>query len=162
MTLGRISGVFGVKGWVKVHSYTEPRENVVAFSTWLVKARGGERRFEVEAGHAQGAGVVAKLRGLDDREQARELIGADIVVERSELPECAPGEYYWTDLEGLEVRTTDGQVLGTVDHLVGTAGHDLLVLKGEPQRLIPFVAGRVILEVDLALGRIVADWPVDD
>jgi len=162
VTLGRISGVFGVKGWVKVHSYTEPRENVVAFSTWLVKARGGERRFEVEAGHAQGAGVVAKLRGLDDREQARELIGADIVVERSELPECAPGEYYWTDLEGLEVRTTDGQVLGTVDHLVGTAGHDLLVLKGEPQRLIPFVAGRVILEVDLALGRIVADWPVDD
>jgi 16S rRNA processing protein RimM len=162
VTLGRISGVFGVKGWVKVHSYTEPRENVVAFSTWLVKARGGERRFEVEAGHAQGAGVVAKLRGLDDREQARELIGADIVVERSELPECAPGEYYWTDLEGLEVRTTEGQVLGTVDHLVGTAGHDLLVLKGEPQRLIPFVAGRVILEVDLALGRIVADWPVDD
>lgn len=161
MTLGRISGVFGVKGWVKVHSYTQPRDNVVAFSSWLVKSRGGERRFEVEAGHAQGAGVVAKLRGLDDREQARELIGADILVERSELPECAPGEYYWTDLEGLEVRTIEGRVLGTVDHLIATAGHDVIVLAGEPQRLIPFVHGRVVHEVDLAARRIVVDWPWD-
>lgn len=162
MTLGRISGVFGVKGWVKVHSYTEPRDNVVAFSSWLVKSRHGERRFEVEAGHAQGAGVVAKLRGLDDREQARELIGADIVVERRELPECAPGEYYWTDLEGLEVRNIDGHVLGTVDHLLATAGHDVLVLAGEPQRLIPFVHGPVIREIDLAAGLIIADWPLGD
>jgi len=161
VTLGRISGVFGVKGWVKVHSYTEPRDNVVAFRSWTVKSRAGERRFEVEAGHAQGAGVVAKLRGLDDREQARELIGADIVVERGALPDCAPGEYYWTDLEGLEVRTTEGQVLGTVDHLIATAGHDVLVLAGKPPRLIPFVQGRVIREVDLAAGRIVADWRPD-
>jgi 16S rRNA processing protein RimM len=161
VTLGRISGVFGVKGWVKVHSYTEPRDNVVAFSSWLVKSRDGERRFEVEAGHAQGAGVVAKLRGLDDREQARALIGADIVVERSELPACAPGEYYWTDLEGLEVRTAEGRVLGTVDHLLATAAHDVLVLAGEPQRLIPFVHGQVVREVDIGAGRIVVDWPWD-
>ncbi|HVY66663.1 MAG TPA: ribosome maturation factor RimM [Gammaproteobacteria bacterium] len=161
VTLGRISGVFGVKGWVKVHSYTEPRDNVVRFRTWTLKVHGGERRFDVEAGHAQGAGVVAKLSGLDDRDQARELIGADIVVERSELPPCAPGEYYWTDLEGLEVRTTTGQVLGTVDHLLATAGHDVLVLAGQPQRLIPFVQGRIIHEVDLDAGTIVADWSPD-
>ena len=161
VTLGRISGLFGVKGWVKVHSYTEPRDNVVRFRTWIVRSRAGERRFEVEAGRAQGAGVVAKLRGLDDREQARELIGADIVIERGELPECAPGEYYWSDLEGLEVRTTEGQVLGTVDHLIATAGHDVLVLVGKPPRLIPFVQGRVIREVDLEAGRIVADWSLD-
>ncbi len=104
---------------------------------------------------------MAKLRGLDDREEARKLIGADIVVERGELPECAPGEYYWTDLEGLEVRTLEGQVLGTVDHLIATAGHDVMVLGGTPQRLIPFVHGQVIREVDLEAGRIVADWPLD-
>jgi len=161
VTLGRISGLFGVKGWVKVHSYTNPRDNVVSYGTWTVKLRAGERRFEVETGHAQGAGVVAKLRGLDDREQARQLIGAEIVVERSELPECAPGEYYWTDLEGLEVRTLEGELLGTVDHLIATAGHDMMVLAGTPQRLIPFVHGRVIREVDLEAGRIVADWPLD-
>ncbi len=161
VTLGRISGVFGVKGWVKVHSYTEPRDNVVRFRTWTLKLRGDERRLEVEAGHAQGAGVVAKLRGFDDRDRARELIGADIVVERSELPQCAPGEYYWTDLEGLEVRTTTGQVLGTVDHLLATAGHDVLVLAGHPQRLIPFVQGRVVRDVDLTAGTIVVDWSPD-
>ena len=161
VTLGRISGLFGVKGWVKVHSYTNPRDNVVTFTTWIVKSRGVERRFEVEAGHAQGAGVVAKLRGLDDREQARELIGADIMVERAEMPECAPGEYYWMDLEGLEVRNLEGRVLGTIDHLMSNGGHDIMVLAGTPQQLIPFVHGRVIHEVDLDAGRVVADWPWD-
>ena len=161
MTIGRISGLFGVKGWVKVHSFTNPRDNVISFGVWIVKSRAGERRFEVETGRGQGAGVVAKLRGLDDREQARALIGADIVIERGELPECAPGEYYWTDLEGLEVRNLQDQVLGTVDHLIATAGHDIMVLASDPQRLVPFVHGRVIHEVDLEAGRIVADWPLD-
>jgi 16S rRNA processing protein RimM len=158
VTLGRISGVFGVKGWVKVHSYTEPRDNVVRFRTWIVTRAGTEHRLEVEAGHAQGAGVVAKLRGYDDRDQARELMGAEILVERHELPECGPGEYYWADLEGLEVRSIEGEVLGTVDHLIATAGHDVLVLAGEPALLIPFVQGSVIREVDLVTGRIVVDW----
>jgi 16S rRNA processing protein RimM len=161
VTLGRISGIFGVQGWVKVHSYTEPRDNIVGFRSWLVRLRGAERRFHIEAGHRQGAGVVAKLRDIDDRDQARELIGADILVERGELPACGAGEYYWTDLEGLEVRTTAGQVLGTVDHLIATAGHDVLVVAGDRERMIPFVFGKVIREVDLATGRIVADWSPD-
>jgi 16S rRNA processing protein RimM len=161
VTLGRISGVFGVQGWVKVHSFTDPRENVVTFKSWLVRLHGDWRRFEVEAGHRQGAGVVAKLRGIDDPDGARELIGADIVVERHELPPCAADEYYWTDLEGLEVRTTEGQVLGTVDHLIATPGHDVLVLIGDRERLVPFALGRVIREVDLEAGRIVADWSPD-
>jgi 16S rRNA processing protein RimM len=158
VTLGRISGVYGVRGWVKVHSYTEPRDNVVGFARWTLRTRAGESTVEVEDGRAQGANVVAKLRGVDDREAARELIGADIAVERSALPACEPGEYYWTDLEGLEVVTPAGDRLGTVDHLVATGGHDVLVLAGEPPRLIPFVHGTVIRGVDLAAGVIVADW----
>ena len=158
VTLGRISGVYGVRGWVKVHSYTEPRDNVVGFARWTLRTRAGESTVEVEDGRAQGSGVVAKLRGVDDREAARELIGADIAVERSALPACEPGEYYWTDLEGLEVVTPAGDRLGTVDYLVATGGHDVLVLAGQPPRLIPFVHGAVIRGVDLAAGVIVADW----
>ena len=120
MTLGRISGVYGVRGWIKVHSYTEPRDNVVGFGRWTLRSRGEERAVEVEDGRAQGASVVAKLRGVDNRDAARELIGADIAVERSALPACEPGEYYWADLEGLEVVTPAGDRLGTVDHLVAT------------------------------------------
>jgi len=162
ITLGRISGVFGVKGWVKIHSYTEPRDNIVAFGAWTLRRRGVENAMELEEGRSHGSNVVAKLRGVDDRERARELIGAEIVVERSALPECGPGEYYWTDLEGLEVVTTGGERLGKVDHLMATGGgHDVLVLTGEPERLIPFVRGEVIQAVDLDAGLIVADWPLD-
>ena len=158
VTLGRISGVYGVRGWVKVLSYCEPRGNIVGFDVWTLRDRDGERTVEVEDGREQGAGVVAKLRGVDDRDQARGLVGADIAVERAALPKCEPGEYYWTDLEGLEVVTPAGARLGTVDHLVATGEHDVLVLSGRAERLIPFVRGTVIQSVDLDAGVIVADW----
>jgi len=158
ITLGRISGVFGVKGWVKVLSYTEPRDNIVRFPIWTLRRHGVDSRIEIEDGRSHGGGVVAKLRGIDDRDRARELIGTDVVIDRSALPECGPGEYYWTDLEGLEVRTPGGERLGVVDHLLATGGNDVLVLAGVPERLIPFVVGEVILGVDLDAGVIVADW----
>lgn len=158
VTLGRISGVFGVKGWVKVHSYTEPRDNIVGFGVWTLRRHGVDSTIEIEDGRSHGANVVAKLRGVDDPDQARELIGAEVIIERSALPECKPGEYYWTDLEGLEVRTLGGAPLGVVDHLIATGGHDLLVLAGPAQRMIPFVVGEVIRSVDLDAGVIVADW----
>ena len=156
--LGRISGVFGVKGWVKVHSYTEPRDNIVGFRVWTLRKSGVESTIEIEEGRAHGANVVAKVRGVDDRDRARELVGAEVVVERAALPDCEPGKYYWTDLEGLEVRTPGGESLGTVDHLVATGANDVLVLTGVPPRLIPFVVGEVIRSVDLDAGVIVADW----
>jgi 16S rRNA processing protein RimM len=161
VTLGRISGVFGVKGWIKVQSYTEPRDNIVGFGTWTLRRRGADTPVEVEAGRSHGTQVVAKLQGIDDRDRAREWVGADIVVDRERLPACEEGEYYWMDLEGLEVRTLDGRVLGTVHHLLATGSHDVLVLAGPPERLIPYVPGRVIREVDLAAGFIVADWLPD-
>jgi len=157
VTLGRITGLFGVKGWVKVHSYTEPRENVVDYSAWILEHGGREHRIEVEAGHLAGKGVVAKLRGIDDRDEARQWVGADIHVERGALPPCEPGEYYWVDLEGLEVRNTRGELLGEVDHLMATGANDVIVLRGG-DRLIPFVKGSVVRRVDVEAGVIVVDW----
>jgi 16S rRNA processing protein RimM len=161
VTLGRITGVFGVQGWLKIHSYTEPRDNIVGFDTWTLERDGERTRVAVEAGRRQGAGIVVKLAGIDDRDEAHAWVGADVLVERRALPECAPGEYYWTDLEGLEVRTPSGDTLGRVDHLLATGGHDVLVLDGTPSRLIPFVLGTVIRAVDLEGGIIVADWAAD-
>lgn len=162
VTLGRIGGVYGIKGWLKVHSYTEPRENIVDYSPWLL-ARGDERRearvTEARTGNGR---VIVKLEGLDDRDAAREWVGAEIAVERRQLPPCGPGEYYWSDLEGLEVRTPAGEVLGKVDHLLATGGNDVLVITGETERLIPFVLESVIHSVDLDGGVIVADWAADD
>lgn len=158
ITLGRISGLFGVKGWVKVQSYTEPRDNIAAFSVWTVTRNGVQSDLRVEHARGHGAAVVAKLEGIDDRDEARAWMGADIAVDRALLPACAPGEYYWADLEGLEVRTPTELSLGTVDYLLATGGHDVLVLKGDRERLIPFVHGTVIRSVDLEAGVIVADW----
>ena len=157
VTLGRISGVHGVKGWVKVHSYTEPRSNIAGFRGWIVSRRGVTSLLEVEDSRGGGGNVVVKLKGIDDRDEARAWIGAEIAIERAALPECAPGEYYWADLEGLEVRTVDGVSLGKVDHLLATGGNDVLVLD-RADRLIPFLPGAVIRSVDLEAGVIVADW----
>jgi 16S rRNA processing protein RimM len=161
ITLGRVSGVFGVKGWLKVQSYTRPRTNIANFGEWLLRAPRTERGFEVEAAREHDAGMVVKLRGLDDRDGAREWLGAEIVVERTRLPPIAVGEFYWADLEGLEVRTTSGVTLGKVDHLLATAAHDVLVVRGDKERLIPFVTTSIVERVDVLAGVIVVNWDPD-
>jgi 16S rRNA processing protein RimM len=158
VTLGRISGVYGVRGWLRVHSYTEPRDNILRFARWMLLHQGERRVIDVEATRYAGGSVLAKLAGVDDRDVARGWIGAEIAVERQELPPCEPGEYYWADLEGLSVVTADGERLGSVDHLIATGAHDVIVLDGAPGRMIPFVADRIVRKVDLDTGEIVVDW----
>jgi 16S rRNA processing protein RimM len=161
VTLGRVSGVFGVKGWLKVQSYTEPSDNIASFGTWTLRRSGADQVFDVDEGQGHGKSVVAKLRGIDDRDRAREWVGAEIVVAREALPAVPANEFYWTDLEGLEVRTTAGVVLGNVEQLLATGGNDVLVVGGAQERLIPFVLGAVVKQVDLAAGLIIVDWSPD-
>lgn len=156
-----MTGLYGVKGWIKVHSYTHPRENIVNFRRWTLRQEDDHAPVTVEDGRAQGRTVVAKLREIDDRDEARALIGADITVERDDLPPCEPDEYYWADLEGLGVRTESGENLGYVDYLFSTGAHDILVVAGDRQRLIPFVMQRVVREIDLKRALIVVDWDRD-
>lgn len=158
LTLGRISGLYGVRGWVKVHSFTDPRENLLDYPTWWLQLQGEERCIELEQGRPQGKTLVAKLRGVDERDQARLYTGADIRVPREQLPEPAADEYYWADLEGLRVTTVDGVELGQVSHLIDTGANDVLVVRGERERLIPFLLDQVVKRVDLAQGRLEVDW----
>ena len=160
--LGYICGVHGVKGWIKVHSYTEPRGNIVDYTNWMLERDGRRWRAALEHGKSDGKNVLAKLEGIDDRDAAGDLIGTEIMVARDALPPCGPGEFYWADLEGLEVVTGDGRALGRVDHLLATGANDVLVVRGETEQLIPFVLDSVVREVDLTAGRIVVDWAVDD
>jgi len=160
VTLGRISGVYGVKGWVRVYSHTQPRERILDYSPWRISPDGKALR-EVVTGRRQGKGVVARIEGIDDRDAAAQLIGAEITVPRDRLDAAPPGVYYWTDLEGLEVVTTDGQVLGTVDHLFETGANDVMVVTGDKERLIPFVEPQVVRQVDFDAGRMVVDWDPD-
>lgn len=161
VVLGRITGLFGVKGWVKVYSYTDPRDAVLNYDRWLLSGNDGWREATVAEGQRHGKTVIVRLEGFADRDQAASLIGTDIGVLRDALPETGEGRYYWSDLEGLRVVRRDGTELGTVDYLLETGGKDVMVVKGETERLIPFVMDKVVLGVDLAKGEIRVDWEWD-
>ena len=161
VVLGRVSGLFGVRGWVKVYSYTEPREAVLNYDRWLLSAKDGWQEATVAEGQRHGKSVIARIDGYVDRDEAAKLVGAEIGVPRDELPETARGEYYWSDLEGLTVVHRDGTELGKVDYLLETGANDVLVVKGETERLIPFVMDKVVLGVDLDKGEIEVDWEWD-
>ncbi|HEY0178247.1 MAG TPA: ribosome maturation factor RimM [Dokdonella sp.] len=157
--LGRIVGIHGVRGELKLESYTEPRTQIFRYRPWLMRSASGESTLDGGDGRAQGKGLVVRLPGIADRDAAAALVGAEIWVPRSALPAPEPGEYYWSDLEGLEVATIDGVPLGRVSHLLATGANDVLVVRDhERERLIPFLVGRFVTQVDLDGGRLTVDW----
>lgn len=161
VVLGRVSGLFGVQGWVRVFSHTEPRAGIARYNPVFLNRQGRWLEYRIEAGHAHGAGVVLKFSGCDDRDQAAALVQAEIAVRRAQLPPPQAGEYYWADLEGLRVVTVDGVELGVVSHLLATGANDVLVVQGERERLLPFVRGQVVVEVDLERRLLRVDWDPD-
>ena len=158
INVGKISGVFGVKGWVKVFSFTDPRENILNYSPWLLKKNSEARLVAVIDGKLQGKAIVAQLDGVNDRDHAASLTGWEIFITAEQLPEAAKGEYYWSDLIGLNVETNLGVQLGVVDNLLETGANDVLIVKGERERVVPFLQGQTIMNIDLDAGKIIVDW----
>ncbi len=158
IVLGQIVGLYGVRGWVKVFSHSDPKENIFSYAPWQVSHAGKVIEMKVLSWRKQGKGLVAQLEGYDDREQARVLIGSEISISKSQLPKAQKGEYYWADLVGLKVENQDGQDFGKVDHLFDTGANDVVVVKGERERLIPFIQGQYILDIDLDAGIMKVDW----
>jgi 16S rRNA processing protein RimM len=160
--LGRVVGVFGVQGEVKLESWTEPRQQIFKYRPWFLKHAAAEKEIASASGRAQGKGLVARLHGIDDRDAAAALVGYEVWVLRSALPRLQADEVYWTDLEGLAVITTEGVSLGVVSHLFATGANDVLVARdGERERLIPYVLEQYVKSVDLEGGRLVVDWDPD-
>ena len=159
VALGYISAVHGIKGWVKVHSWTRPMEAILNYQPWLL---GEEKRpVSIVDGRRQGKGMAALLPGMQDREQAMSLIGQQISVNRDQMKPTDKDEYYWSDLEGLEVHTLKGEILGRVDRLMETGANDVLIIRGEREHLVPFVQGQYVTNIDLVAGRMDVDWDPD-
>jgi 16S rRNA processing protein RimM len=161
--LGRIVGLYGVKGWVKVESWTRPPQNILNYPEWLLGRDGQWHRARVIGGRRHGHGLVAQLAGgngvvWDNRDGAAGLVGSEIAVLRGQLPPLAPKEFYWADLVGLEVENLAGERLGRVQELFETPAHDVLVVAGVRRRLIPCVLGPVVKSVDLDAGLVRVDW----
>ena len=168
LIVGEISGVYGVKGWIKVHSDTDPREGIAEYNPWHLKQGGhgnGEwREVHVDQCERHAKTIIAKLAGVDDRDQALSLAGALIGISPEQLPVLGEDEFYWRDLIGLRVFNREGIELGTVRRLMETGANDVLVVspeKGGKEHLVPWTPGRAILQVDLELGRIDVDWDAE-
>lgn len=160
--LGRICGVHGVKGWLKVFSFTRPLEGILDYPYWIISTAGqNTRTIEIDDARKQGRGLQVKLAGIDSRTDAEHLIGFDIHVERSQLPAVKEGECYWIDLIGLSVQTEQGVLLGKISQIMETGANDVLVVHGERERLIPYVHGHFIKAIDLERGMMTVDWDAD-
>jgi 16S rRNA processing protein RimM len=159
--LGKITGLYGVKGWVKVFSYTHPLTNILTYSSWQLRFGEQWQTVTVTEGRIHNKGIIARLESCVDRDAAIKYLGAEIAVEREQLPTPLAGEYYWTDLIGLKVINREGNWLGAVEHLLETGANDVLIVKGERERLIPLVFEHVILEVDLVEKILRVDWDAD-
>lgn len=159
--MGYVKQATGIKGWIKIKADTEFPDGLMDYPRWFLGKNGNWQEYSPEEGKIAPDGFQAKLAGIDDRTAAETLKGLTIAVLREDFAEPDDNEYYWTDLVGLTVENTNGEVLGTVSGLQESGAHDILVVKGvEKQILIPFVA-QFILTVNLAEQYILADWQAD-
>jgi len=161
ISIGKINGIFGVKGWLKIFSYTEPRENILTYSPWVLKKGKESKDVKVIDGRRHGKTVVASLDGLDDRDEAVTLNGWDILIHPEQLPKPRQDEYYWADLVGLQVKTSDGLVLGVIDSMLETGANDVIIVRGDRERLIPFIQGQTVISIDLNTGVMIVNWDTD-
>lgn len=165
--VGRISAVFGIKGWVKIHSYTDPGESLFYYAPWWLKTPHGVKPVEFDEFRPHGKGFVAHIKGVDERDQAALFCGQTIAVGWEQLPPLPEGEYYWHQLQGLAViscYTAPPQRLGRVAKLMETGANDVLVIMPDDEsiddreRLVPYVPEQFVRQVDLDAGIIEVDW----
>ena len=161
LKLGNISGVFGVKGWLKVYANTDKKENILSYQPWYIERNKVRKAVKLKAGKPHGKTIIVQLEGVDDRNEAELWVGSDIYMKSDQLPELAKDEYYWSDLIGLKVVSLDGDDFGIIDHLLETGANDVIVVKGDRERLIPYVTGQVVKSVDLKEQQMIVDWSAD-
>lgn len=158
--MGRIGAPFGVRGWVKVHTFTARDANLLDYPVWWLGRDERWHEVRIEESEAHSKGIVVRLAGCEDREHAAALSGMEIAVPRDALPPPGQDEFYWADLIGLGVVNLQGREFGQVEQMLQTGANDVLVVRGERERLIPFIAD-AIKKVDLAARVITVDWGED-
>lgn len=160
IVMGRVGAPFGIKGWIKVQPFTQAVDGLLEHPAWWLGRDGSWGKTRVEDGAVHGRSLIAKLEGCEDRQAATRLKGMEVAIPRDEFPASADGEYYLSDLIGLEVANREGIGLGRVARLIETGASPVLVVQGERERLIPF-AETVVVSVNVADGRLTVDWGAD-
>jgi 16S rRNA processing protein RimM len=158
VVVGKIGAPYGIKGWVKIHSFTEWTTDIFDYVPWYLEEAGYWKAFEIVNGKEHGKALIVKLAGFDTPEQVRVLTGKKIAINRTQLPPLKKNEYYWRDLIGLTVINQHGAVLGTISHLLETGSNDVLVVKNDKEHAIPYLPGSVVVSVDLVNREMRVIW----
>ena len=156
--IGKIGAPHGIRGWLKIQSYTENKDQIFSYQPWYLFQQDIEQVCIVEQTRLQHDTLFAKLKGIETPEAARLLTGKEIAIPREQLPTLKQNEYYWNDLIGLTVINQDGQPYGKVIYLMATGSNDVLVIKNTKEHAIPFIWDEVILSVDLIKKEIRVKW----
>ena len=162
--LGKITGAHGIKGWLKIRSFSSPLENILKYPQWIINNQGEEDFYSIEQGRKQNNKIVVKLEKIDDRNTAESLINSKIQILRSDLPKLSNENYYWSDLVGLSVLNSEDKVIGKIESLIETGANDVMVVNTSKDEriLIPFVMHEIIKEVNVDLNYIKIDWPIEN
>lgn len=165
LVIGKIGAPYGVKGWVKITTYTEELTGVFDYSPWLVERGGKTQELLIDQWRKHNKGVIAKLVGVDDRDQAEAMNNLEISIKAEMLPELDNDEFYWRDLVGMQVITESGYDMGVVKELFETGSNDVMLVKanhndafGQKERMIPYLFEQVIKQVDQQANIIKVDW----
>jgi len=165
--IARIGAAYGIKGWVKLISFSSPKANILNYQRFLTPQGSSLVELKIDQSKVQGKGIVVHIKGCDDRNLTREFTGKNLYIEKALLPELDVDEYYWHQLLGLRVKTLSGDDLGVVDHLLETGANDVLVVKADDlsvddeERLIPYLFKQVIDSIDLDQRLIKVNWEKD-
>ena len=160
--IGKVTGVHGIKGWLKIQSFSSPPENILNYPSWIIANQGLEDFYLIEQGKKLNNKIIVKLEKIDDRTTAEFLINSKIQILRSDLPKLTNESYYWSDLEGLNVLNSEDNMIGKIESLIETGANDVMVISGSKNKrvLIPFVMHEIIKEVNIELNFVKVDWPM--
>ena len=163
--VGRLGAAHGVRGWLRVQSFTDPPQRLFEWRSWHLQVlgrdgNGATREVRVLETRPQGNGWIARLEGVEERDAASRLTGQMVLVEREELPPAEGREHYRDDLIGFEAKNLEGAVLGAVDHFVDTPGNAVMVIKGAREHWVP-VTGQHLRSIDKDARTVLVDWPED-
>ena len=157
LLVGKIHGFFGVQGWVKIFSYTKPRKNILEYQPWYFVDNETYKVIEITSGREQSKTIVAQVKGINNRDEALQLIGKDLYINKDQLPELDNDAHYWYELTGFQVINKNEVDLGIVDFLVDTGSNHVLVTKGEAEHWIPYIEP-FLVSVDKHKKVISVDW----
>lgn len=161
IVIGRFGRPHGVKGFVTVHSFTEPRDNILRYTDWHAFLNNKWQPIKLLTVETQSKAIIAQVEGYPERELVARLTNIEIGIQQEQLAPLKPGEYYWHQLIGMQVVNQKGDSFGVVTEILPTGANDVLVIQGEKRHLIPYLPDQFILSIDDQQRQITVDWDVD-